>query len=569
MLQIIFNKHLEKERGANRSNIKRSNQALLKRIAVCLDTLIRYNVGVDYYTPVYGNNFDVNNKQRAKTLDILKKEKIIEVKTNEKGKESFQSCWKYNPETKKKEFDPTVIPTPKSYSFTEYGWNIIQNEQFLEQIKQLTDPIKRTNKYQTIDQLTNDLLKKAAEDNLSLRFKLNKPIDQVAAEYLEKNKQEWHLTSKNYKRKFKEARQVVLNTIKNFNNKLLKFKERMYTALSLCPKELRQYIITPDGNYIDEGFDINSSIYTLLGATIEYYMQENHISIPAKFIEEKNKLHKLCFAEEHIYEFIGRWNNGHWTKEQIKPYNMQVVFSNNEDIVKMDSKKTARNQIKRFLQTEFPVIWSILIQFPQQINEKYEQELEKYNKYTKAKQFYEIKKHDWIAARKIDELRPLEPKYVNEPKQVKSTIWRYFEQVETNYMLKLKSIIEEKHNTIAYWIHDCLDFNKPIINDQFKNSIKSEFKQLIESSITIESFNKEFLIAFNSNQNDSLSPWDSGEVELDDDEEDTESANNERVIEDEDNEEKSEFEVLNDEINNLIENKQKEKENKNDSKKND
>lgn len=568
MLQIIFNKQLEKERGANRSNIKRSNQALLKRIAICLDTLIRYNVGVDYYTPIYGNNFNINNKQRAKTLDILKKEKIIEVKTNAEGKESFQSCWKYNKETKRKEFDDTVTPTPKSYSFTEYGWNLIQNKKLIEQINSYN--IKQLTKYQTVDQLTNDLLKKAAKDNLSLRFKLNKPIDQVAAEYLEKNKQEWHLTSKNYKRKFKEARQVVLNTINNFNNKLLKFKERMYTALSLCPKELRQYIITPDGNYIDEGFDINSSIYTLLGATIEYYMQENHISIPAKFIEEKQKLHNLCFDEQmHIYAYIGKWNNGHWTKEQIKPYNMQVVFSNNEDIVKMDSKKTARNQIKRFLQTEFPVIWNILIQFPQQINEKYEQELEQYNKYIKAMQFYKIKRQDWITAGKIDELRPLKPKHVNEPKQVKSTIWRYFEQVETNYMLKLKSIIERKHNTTAYWIHDCLDFNKSITSSQFKDLIKNEFKQLIESSITIELFNKKLLTVFNSNQIVPLSPWDSGEVELDDNEEVTESVNNERVIEDEDNEEKSEFEVLNDEINNLIEINIKERRIKNDSKKND
>jgi hypothetical protein len=63
---------------------------------------------------------------------------------------------------------------------------------------------------------------------------------------------------------------------------------------------------------------------------------------------------------------------------------MEVIFSNNEDIVKMDSKKTARNQIKQFLQTEFPVIWSLLIHFKEEINEDYEQELEQYNKYIQA-----------------------------------------------------------------------------------------------------------------------------------------------------------------------------------------
>jgi hypothetical protein len=47
-------------------------------------------------------------------------------------------------------------------------------------------------------------------------------------------------------------------------------------------------------------------------------------------------------------------------------------------------------------------------------------------------------------------------------------------------------------------------------------------------------------------------------VELDDNEEVTESVGNERVTEDKDSEEKSEFEVLVDEINNLIEINKKE-----------
>lgn len=549
MLQIIFNKHLEKERGANRSNIKRSNQALLKRIATCLDILIKYNVGVDYYTPIYGNSFNINNKQRARTLDILKKEKIIEVKTNEEGKESFQSCWKYNKETKRKEFDNTIIPTPKSYSFTEYGMKLIKNKQFVEQIKNLTDPIKRD---QT-ETITNQWLKKAAEDNLSLKFVLTKSVDQVAAEYLEEAKDDWHVTPKNYKYKFKEAKLVVLTTIHNFNNKFLKIEQRMYTALSLCPKALRKYIQTTTGMHIDEGFDINSSIYTLLGSTLELYMKEKHIKPSINFYNEKQKLHDLCFAKEHIYSYIGRWNKGHWTKEQIKPHNMQVVFSNNEDIQKRDNKKNARNQIKDFLQTEFPTIWSILIHFEQEVNEEYEQELKKYNNYLQQMKFYNIKKADWIAAGRIDELYPIEPKYIKEPKQLKSTIWKYFQKIETHIMLNLKHRIEAIYNTTAYWIHDCLCIEDQLLNEQFDQTIKLTFKSLIDQLNINNLIELNQLNAFNSNQNVPLLPWDSGEVELDDNEEGTESVNNERVIEDEDNEEKSEFEVLNDEINNLIE----------------
>lgn len=560
MLQIIFNKHLEKERGANKSNIKRSNQALLKRIAICLDTLIKYNVGVDYYTPIYGNNFIINNKQRSKTLNILKQEKIIEVKTNEEGKESFQSCWKYNKETKRKEFDDTITPTPKCYSFTEYGWNLIQNKKLIEQINSYN--IEQPTKYQTTDELIDDILKKAAEDNLSLTFKLNKPLPVVVEEYLQKVKDEWKVTDKNYKYKYKEAERVVLNTIKNFNNKLLKFKERMYTALSLCPKELREYILTPTGNYIDNGFDINSSIYTLLGATLQHYMKRNNITPPAKFYQQKERLQELCFNEEHIYSFIGRWKDGHWTREQIKPHNMQVVFSNNEDIVKIDSKKTARNQIKQFLQTEFPTIWSILIHFEQEINEDYEQELEKYNKYIQAMKFYKIKKQDWIAAGKIDELRPLKPKHVDKPKQIKSTIWRYFEQVETNIMLKLKQQIEAKFNTTAYWIHDCLCFEQSLLTDDFQTQIKNTFKSLVESINCFQQYSNSLQQLSNSFRKYPLLPWDSGEVELDDNEEVTQFVENERVIEDENSEEKSDFEVLLDDINNLIEYKQKERKEK-------
>ena len=558
MLQIIFNKHLEKEKGASRSNIKRSNQALLKRIAVCLDTLIRYNVGVDYYTPIYGSNFTINNKQRAKTLDILKKEKIIEVKTNKDGKESFQSCWKYNKETKRKEFDDTITPTPKSYSFTEYGMKLIKNKKLMEQIQNLTDPIKRD---QT-ETITNQWLKKAAKDNLSLKFVLTKSIDQIAIEYLEEAKDDWHVTEKNYKHKLKEAKLVVQTTIHNFNNKFLKIEQRMYTALSLCPKALRKYIQTTNGKSIDEGFDINSSIYTLLGSTLELYMKEKHIKPSIDFYNEKQKLHDLCFAKKHIYEYIGQWNNGHWTKEQIKPHNMQVVFSNNEDIIKMDSKKTARNQIKRFLQTEFPTIWSILIHFEQELNEEYEQELKKYNNYQQQKDFYNIKKADWIAAGKIDELYPVEPKYIKEPKQLKSTIWKYFQRIETHIMLNLKHRIETIYNTTAYWIHDCLCVEVQLLNEQFDRTIKSTFKSSIDQLNINNLIELNQLNAFNSNQNVPLLPLDSGEVELDDDEEVIESANNERVIEDEDSEEKSEFEVLNDEINILIEINIKEKEKK-------
>lgn len=539
MLQIIFNKHLEKERGANKSNIKRSNQALLKRIAICLDTLIKYNVGVDYYTPIYGNNFTINNKQRAKTLDILKQEKIIEVKTNEDGKESYQCSF-----TKKTKRNDVNNPYPKSYRFTTHGWTLIQNIKLVEQIKSYN--IEQTTKYQTTDELIDDLLKKAAEDNLSLTFKLNKALPVVVEEYLQKVKREWKVTDKNYKYKYKEAERVVLNTIKNFNNKLLKFKERMYTALSLCPKELRQYILTPNGNYIDDGFDINSSIYTLLGATLLHYMKTNNITPPAKFYQQKERLQELCFNEEHIYSFIGRWNNGHWTKEQIKPHNMEVIFSNNEDIVKMDSKKTARNQIKQFLQTEFPVIWSILIHFKEEINEDYERELEQYNKYIQAMQFYKIKKQDWITAGKIDELKPFKPKHVNKPKQIKSTIWRYFEQVETNIMLKLKQQIEAKFNTTAYWIHDCLCFEQSLLTTEFQTQIKTEFKSLIESINSFQQLSNSFRML-------PLLFGDSVEVELVDDDEVTKIVENERVTEEEDNEEKSEFEVLVDEINNLIE----------------
>lgn len=560
MLENIFKKHLKKEKGSNRSNIRRSNEALLRRLAICFKTFIEYNVGVDYYTPIFGNHFNIENKVRSKTLAILKQEKLIEVKTNEQGHQSWQSCWKYNKETKRKEFDPTVIATPKSYCFTELGWSLVHNQKFLEEIEQLTSTTKKTTKYQSPQEIVDEMLKKAAEDNLSLKFKLSKPIDVVVAEYLEVAKLDWHVTEKNFKYKFKEARQVVLNTIHNFNNKLLKVEQRMYTALSLCPEELRKYILTQDGQQIEDGFDINSSIYTLLGATLEYYMKKNNIQIPAKFYEEKNKLFKLCFAEEHIYSYIGKWNKGHWTREQIKPHNMQVIFSNNEDIQKKDVNNTARNQIKNFMQAEFPTIWNILTHFEQEVNEDYEQELEQYNKYCDQMKFYKIKKQDWIAAGKIDELKPFKPKHVNKPKQIKSSIWRYFQTIETHIMLQLKHQLETEFNTTAYWIHDCLCFNKQLVTDKLKTQIQTIFKQSIVQLNLNQIVSINYLMVSKESKELSLPYGGSGIIELVEDQIDIESIDDERVIGEEKVEkiiEKSEFEILMDEINNKIKTKQK------------
>lgn len=557
MLKVKFKKYLKREIGSKKHLIKRSNDALLQRIAICFNTLLEYNVGVDYYTPIYGNKFNLNNKLRSKTLQILKQEQMIEIKTNKDGKESWQSCWKYNKETKKKEFDSSIIPTPKSYCFTEYGWSLIQNKKFLNEVKSLTSNTETTSKYQSPEELTDEMLKKAAKDNLSLKFKLSKPIDVVTVDYLEAAKQDWHVTEKNYRRKFKEARQVVLNTIQNFNNKLLKVEERMYSALSLCPKELRQYIITSDGQHIDEGFDINSSILTLLGDTLEYYMEQNKIPIPKAFYSEKKKLQKWCFdKKKHIYVRIGEWSKKIYTKDSIKPHVMQVVFSNNEDIQKRDVNNTAKNRIKDFIQHFFPTIWSILIHFKEEINEDYEQELQQYNNYLKQKQFYEIKKQDWIAAGKINELKPLKPKHINKPKQIKSSIWRYFQTIETHIMLKLKHQLETEFNTTAYWIHDCLCFNKQLITDKFKTHIKSTFKSLIGSLNHYQLQSIESIKNQKEIEKYSVLYRDSKTVELVDIDDDTENQGYNMMEKNDDFEngdEKSEFEVLVDEINNLIE----------------
>ena len=82
MLKVKFKKYLKKEIGSKKHLIKRSNDALLQRIAICFNTLLEYNVGVDYYTPIYGNKFNLNNKLRSKTLQILKSIHLTSVQGN-------------------------------------------------------------------------------------------------------------------------------------------------------------------------------------------------------------------------------------------------------------------------------------------------------------------------------------------------------------------------------------------------------------------------------------------------------------------------------------------------------
>ena len=484
MLQNIFKQHLKKvdQKLSKRqiNNLQRANKSLLIRIAKCFDTLIKYNAGVDYYVPIYGDQFNIDNKIRKKTLDILKQENIIEVKTNKDGKESWQS--KFNGSKVRLDINH---PTPKSYCFTEYGWSLIQNQQLVNEIKQLV-PTKES-KYNSPENITNKMLKKAAKDNLSLEFKLDKPLPFVVKEYLEANKTDWYISDKNYHTKYLEAQRIILNTIKNSNNKLLKVKERMYSALSLCPKELRKYFITPEGKHIEEAFDINSSIFTLLGPTLQLYMKQNNIPIPAKFYEEMKWLIEKCFDPNmHIYNFIGRTK---YSKQQIKPHTMQVVFSNNEDIQKMDKNNGPRNHIKEFIKSCLPTMWSLLISFPQQINDNYEVEMNQYNQFIEQITLYNAG------------ISNTKPKYINHPKQIKSSIWRYFQQTETHYMLQLKNTIESNINSTCYWIHDCLCLESSMINQSLIVSIHQWFFELINNESMMLS------IAINSNENQSSIIW--------------------------------------------------------------
>lgn len=465
MLQELFKDHLKQidESLSKReiNNLQRANKALLVRLSKCFDTFIKYNVGVDYYVPIYGNNFNIDNKIRSKTLAILKQENIIQVKTNSEGRESYQCSF-----TKAQKRLDVNNPTPKSYCFTEYGFSLVQNKQFVQQITSLL-PVKPS-KYSSPEEFEDQILKKAAEDNLSLNFKLNKPLQVVVEEYLEAVKEDWNVNQRNYKHKYKEAQQVVLNTINNFNNKLLKFKERMYTALSLCPKELRQYFTTPEGQKIDEAFDINSSIFTLLGDTLELYAKEKQLTLPPKFYEEKKWLKKKCFSKtKHIYNYIG---GKKYSKEQIKPHVMQVVFSNNEDMQSRDENKSVRNYIKDFIQKRLPTMWELLIHFEQEENEDYQKEMQKYNQFVDSISLYNAG------------LIQFKPKHVAKPKQIKSSFWRYFQRVETHYMLQLKHRLETKLNTTCYWIHDCLCLNQSLITDKLKTLIKDQFKVLLNSN---------------------------------------------------------------------------------------
>ena len=128
----------------------------------------------------------------------------------------------------------------------------------------------------------------------------------------------------------------------------------------------------------------------------------------------------------------------------------------------MDARKGPRNKIKNFIKAEFPTIWSILTQFKQQLNEQYDQQLQQYNQFIDQISMYNAG------------LIQHKPKHINKPKQIKSSIWRYFQRIETHIMLTLKQQLEFKLNTTLYWVHDC--FNSTTIESTI---IKEQFQQLL------------------------------------------------------------------------------------------
>lgn len=172
------------------------------------------------------------------------------------------------------------------------------------------------------------------------------------------------------------------------------------------------------------------------------------------FLREEKKLKEWLkkTKDQDFYIRIGNWNEKNYSREQIKPVVMKVNFSNNENIIKRKVAKSGNlrkdyqieNHWKECYKTQFPTLY--------QINSTFEQY--KDNKNYKGKKKYKPK--------------------------LKSLVWEYFQQIETEIMTNLNQIVSKQLGIKIYNIHDGLYCDEKYCTEENYKMVKKLFEGMVK-----------------------------------------------------------------------------------------
>ena len=405
-------------------------------------------------------NIIPDTKRYYNVMNWLKENNIIEVKKDRNGDQLWENPM-FTDSPLRKEYriseqgiklleeadkDPEFIQMLEKYQYEQKYYTPISPEKVLSKYKDTEYYFKNT-KQAIINVLNN---------NLQLEFH---PIDdeKMVDLYLEQAKEKYSRTKYKKLEANRERIKSRLHMLQNyFELKEFTYETRLYSAFSNAPKCWRHYVKDKEGNSIGELFDIHCSVMTLFPTVCRIVFAEKKMQpeqvIP--FLREEKKLKEWLkkTKDQDFYIRIGNWNEKNYSREQIKPVVMKVNFSNNENIIKRKVAKSGNlrkdyqieNHWKECYKTQFPTLY--------QINSTFEQY--KDNKNYKGKKKYKPK--------------------------LKSLVWEYFQQIETEIMTNLNQIVSKQLGIKIYNIHDGLYCDEKYCTEENYKMVKKLFEGMVK-----------------------------------------------------------------------------------------
>lgn len=422
------------DRGQKRKRIS----AFIKNVFAVIELISerekkRPDIEFHYISQDKFKNLIKRDVLRAEVMEFLKQNNIIDVYKRE-GKEYYIHFEHEELGIKKQ---------PKGYKITEYGHKILNEATNDSKFKELMSYYKITKK-QIKKYTPEDVMKQYTKEDYYLKTRTRENIEKVINNNLEL---EFHPLSdeemvKIYKEEKKdlgdEDIKMQLDIVKDyFANKEFTYNIRLYSAFTNTPKCWRRFVTNRNGEKIVELFDIHSSVMNILPLVCRTVFAKRTLSKEKfdKFLLEEKKLDNILQGD--VYKQIG---GNIFSREEIKKQLMHVVFSNNEFVKKITYtpkgklRKSASNQIKKWLSENLPIMYEILSNFEQR----------------------------------------------KQGGKKKSMFWYHFQKMETELMVNLNGIFSDKLKTTIYNIHDGLFVKQSFNTLENKRKCKLYYKAIKE-----------------------------------------------------------------------------------------
>lgn len=455
-LEQYLNNYLDQKHFSihlNKGQVSKSKFAFIKNCCRVLNYFLKTGVNNTRYTGVFCDEFSQLIKKytcRNQVLDFLKNDvKIIEVCKNKDGKESYininEGSVFYNL--------TNVIGRPKRFKFTDFGWELLQEEinlKFLNKDKkeiQKLDKIKHVSPTQIIKQVPeNQILFKeenqekiiqVMNNNIELKLDPNINDNLLLKQYFDNKNIDKNMSINKLRKLYTHANDMLDMLKRVFRQEKCSFNYRMYSGLTSCPKVWRKYILDSDKDHIKQIFDIHSSAFNILPLVSRIVLLQQNRSLE-QFEKEEKVLEQAI--KKDIYLVIGGQKN----RDKVKKSAVSFLNLNNESIKSQECRK-GRKMIKNWMKQNIPIMLNILQNFGQ-----YEQEKVPYP--TAQKQIVKV-----------------------------SSFWKIQQLLQTNLMVNLNRAVENELNTKIYNLHDGIFAKENYCNIENKKKIQQIFENIKEN----------------------------------------------------------------------------------------